>query len=117
MARSDIRSNVGWARYALTPDFDGWYSLAAHVAKTDEAGKAVFTEVPPGGVGTALVNTGEMIGSAHGSGTLEVKLAPPGSVKGKVLGKRSPQGSAHLGAGRERPRQRRGHGGQENRDV
>jgi hypothetical protein len=85
----DVRMEVGRTHFALTPEFDRWYAVDTKTAQTGEDGRFAFAELPPGAVGTAFVKTAAGIGSARGSGTLEVRLGPPGAVRGKVRGKRS----------------------------
>ncbi len=83
-----FKLEIGWARYALTRDFDWWYAVETKTGKTGDDGRFVFADVPEGAVGTVFVKTEEALGIAQGSGALEVKLGPPGAVRGKVLGKR-----------------------------
>jgi len=84
-----VQLEIGKAHYALTPEFDRWCAVERKTAQTGEDGRFAFAELPEGAVGTVFVRTGEAIGVARGSGALEVKLGPPGVVKGKVRGKRS----------------------------
>ncbi|MHC5052146.1 MAG: carboxypeptidase regulatory-like domain-containing protein, partial [Planctomycetota bacterium] len=84
-----VRLEVGKARFALTAEFDRWYAVESKTAQTGEDGRFSFAELPPGAVGTVFVKTETVVGSARGAGKLEVKLGPPGVVRGKVRGKRS----------------------------
>jgi hypothetical protein len=84
-----VQLEVGRARYALTPDFDRWYSVDGKTATTGADGRFAFADLPAGAVGTAWVNTGTAIGVAQGNGELTVKLAAPGGIQGKVTGKRN----------------------------
>jgi hypothetical protein len=85
----NVQLEIGKAHYALTPEFDRWYAVETKTAKTGEDGGFAFAELPQGAVGTVFVRTEASIGIARGAGKLEVKLGPPGVVRGKVRGKRS----------------------------
>lgn len=84
-----VRLEVGRAHFALTPDFDRWYAVDTKTATTGADGGFAFADLPEGAVGTAFVKAEAGIGIARGTGKLEVRLGPPGAVKGKVRGKRS----------------------------
>lgn len=108
VAEATVTLHVGWARYALTPEFDRWYAIETKTATTGDDGRFSVADLPKGTVATAYVNTGKAIGVAQGKGELNVHLAPPGGVQGKVTGKRQElkavrifvQGGMGLGTGR-----------------
>lgn len=84
---AEVTLAIGKARYALTPDFDRWIAVETRTATTGGDGRFAFADLPEGAVGTASAKGTGTLGIAQGTGALEVKLAPAGSVKGKVLGK------------------------------
>ena len=87
VAGVQVRLEAGWTRYDL-PGFDGWYGVETKKETTGDDGRFTFADLPAGTVATVLVSAGAGVGWAKGTKNLEVKLGPPGSVRGKVLGKR-----------------------------
>jgi hypothetical protein len=88
VADATVTLHVGWARYELTADFDGWYAVESKSARTGADGRVTFDDLPEGAVATAYVHTGTAVGVAQGDGELRVRLGPPGSVQGRVTGKK-----------------------------
>jgi hypothetical protein len=83
----EVTLEIGKARYALTPDYDRWMAIETRTATTGGDGKFAFADIPENAVGTASVRGKGTIGIAQGAGPLEVRLAPAGSVKGRLIGK------------------------------
>jgi hypothetical protein len=83
----EVTLEVGKAHYALTPDYDRWIAVETRRATTGGDGGFAFADLPEGAVGTAHAKGKDTIGVAQGTGPLELKLGPGGSVKGKLVGK------------------------------
>ena len=89
VADVEVLMRVGLARYALTPHYDEWLFVGQQLkAKTDDAGKFTFTNLPDGAVGSVYVQTTGGAGFAQGTADLKVQVQELGSLKGKVSGKR-----------------------------
>jgi len=87
VAGAEVTIDVGRARYALTPDFDWWLAVDSRTATTGADGRFAAADVPDGAVATAYAKGTGTFGIAQGAGPLEVKLAPAGTVKGRLIGK------------------------------
>ena len=88
-AGANVQLHVGRARYALTEEFDWWYAVETKTVKAGADGAFAFTDLPQGAVATLFVKTETGIGTAQGTGQLRIQLGPGGSIKGKVVGKRT----------------------------
>jgi hypothetical protein len=84
---AEVTVEIGKARYALTPEHDRWVAVETRTATSGADGRFKLADLPEGAVATASVKGTGTFGVAQGAGPLEVKLAPAGSVKGKVIGK------------------------------
>lgn len=87
VAGTEVMLEIGKARYALTPDYDWWLAVDTKTVTTGADGKFTFADLPDGAVGTASAKGTGTFGFAQGTGPLEVKLGPTGSVKGRLIGK------------------------------
>lgn len=87
VAGTEVTLEIGKAHYALTPDYDWWIAVETKTATTGVDGKFAFADLPEGAVATVSAKGEGTFGVAQGTGSLEVKLAPTGSVKGKLVGK------------------------------
>lgn len=84
-----VEAHVGLVHYALAPDFDRWIALEKHEAKTDDAGKATFEDLPAGARVTVFARSEGMAGLVDWqSGPCELILQPTGTVRGKVSAKK-----------------------------
>ncbi|MHC4957903.1 MAG: carboxypeptidase-like regulatory domain-containing protein [Planctomycetota bacterium] len=85
-----VRFRIGWAHYALTPDYDRWHGVGDEVSATsDDKGRFTLPNLPPGAVVTAYARTSDAVAVAWGTDKLELKLGAFSGVKGKVSAKRS----------------------------
>jgi len=83
-----LRLEVGWARYTLPTGADGWEGVVkTRTGTTDDQGRFTFADLPADAVVTILARTSDLVGIAQGTGKLEIRLAPPGALRGKVTGK------------------------------
>ncbi|MCK6460819.1 MAG: carboxypeptidase-like regulatory domain-containing protein [Planctomycetes bacterium] len=87
VAGAEVTVEIGKARYALTAEYDRWLAVETRTATTGGDGRFTVADLPEGAVATASVKGPGTFGVAQGAGPLEVKLAPAGTVKGKVIGK------------------------------
>jgi len=85
----EVELRVGVARYSLTPNHDNWLFIGSPAkGQTDAQGRFSFQGLPEGAVASVFVKTDKGAGFAHGAKDLKLQLAPLGSVKGKISGKR-----------------------------